>query len=174
MHLLNRYFAPFALFLVLSAVYFRGSDTPGQLPHEIKLSLGILALSFVVNWWLSSRTYRYVGWARFMRALQVWMNFVWSVPLFYLLGAFWGPMWLLFVMTPVTAALTMKWWTTLATALVSAATMMGIYFLRGLTPEMSEQFGMALVHAGFIVVISLFVHSLSQTALRLISPRGTQ
>ncbi|MBI5882524.1 MAG: hypothetical protein HZB91_05405 [Elusimicrobia bacterium] len=171
MQMLNYYFSPFALFLVLSALYFRGSDTPGHLPPEVKHSLWILAVSAAVNWWLSANTYRFVGWTRFMRALQVWMNFVWTVPLFYLLHTFWGPMWLLFVMAPVTAALTMRWWTTLLTALVSSGTMMGIYVFRGLSPEMPEAFGMALVHATFIVVVAMFVHSLAQTAMRLVATK---
>ncbi|MBI5625160.1 MAG: hypothetical protein HY924_15390 [Elusimicrobia bacterium] len=171
MQMLNYYFSPFALFLVLSAVYFRGSDTPGTLAPEVKHSLWILAVSVVVNWWVSSHTYRFVGWTRFMRSIQVWMNYVWTVPLFYLLGAFWGPMWLLFVMAPVTAALTMRWWTTLLTSLVSSGTMMAIYVFRGVTPEMPEAFGMALVHATFIVVLSMFVHALAQTAMRLVAAK---
>ncbi|MBI4677887.1 MAG: hypothetical protein HY748_09925 [Elusimicrobia bacterium] len=171
MQMLNYYFAPFALFLVLSAVYFRGSDAPGQLPPEVKHSLWILGVSVVVNWWLSANTYRFVGWTRFMRTLQVWMNFIWAVPLFYLLGAFWGPMWLLFVMAPVTAALTMSRWATLIISVVSAGTMMGIYTLRGLSPEMPEAFGMALVHATFIVVVSMFVHALAETAMRLVATK---
>ncbi len=168
MQLLNRYFTPFALLLVLSAAYFHEPEVPGTIPDEVRAALGLLAASTLVNWWLAANTYRFVGWAGRMRTVQVWMNYVWAVPLFYLLFPYWAPMWLLFLMAPVTAALYMSWWPTLGTALVSAGTMLGIYVLRGLTPE-GAAFGMALVHAAVIVLLSLFIHSLAQAALRLIS-----
>lgn len=161
MQLLNRYFTPFALILILSAIYFSEPD-----PRSYKLSLGILAASVIINWWFSANTYRFIHWARQMRALQIWLNFFWAVPLFYLLQPYWGPMWLLFVMAPATSALYMGRWHTLATALVSSATMLAIYYRRGVF-EMGPAAGMAAVHACFIIFFSLFVHSLAQTALRL-------
>lgn len=161
MQMLNRYFTPFALSLILSAIYFSEPE-----PAAYKLSLGILSASILVNWWLSANTYRFIRWTRQMRMLQVWLNFVWAVPLFWLLQPFWGPMWLLFVMAPVTAALYMGWWQTLGTGVVSAGTMLGIYYARGVF-EGGPVFGMALVHALFIVVFGLFVHALAQTALRM-------
>lgn len=167
MQLLNRYFTPFALILVLCACYFYVPESENEpLPLDIKLSLGILAVSVLVNWWLSAYTYRFIRWARPMKSIQVWMNFVWSAPLVYFLVPYWGPMWLLFVMAPVTAALYMSWWPTLGTALVSSGTMLFIYHIRGMAPE-GAALGMACIHAVFIVIFSLFVHALAQTALRL-------
>lgn len=160
MQMLNRYFAPYALILILFAIYFGEPE-----PSAYKLSLGILAASILVNWWLSANTYRFIHWARQMRALQVWLNFIWTVPLFYLLFPFWAPMWLLFVMAPITAALYMGRWATLGMAAVSAGTMLVIYYLHGVTEGPAA--GMAVVQALFIVVVSLFVHGLAQTALRL-------
>lgn len=161
MQMLNRYFSPFALALILSAIYFSEPE-----PRAYKLSLGILGASILVNWWLSANTYRFIHWSRQMRALQVWLNFVWAVPLFWLLQPFWGPMWLLFVMAPVTAALHFTRWQVLGTALVSAGTMLGIYYVNGVF-DGGPAAGMAVVHALFIVVFALFVHALSQTALRM-------
>lgn len=167
MQMLNRYFSPFALTLILSAIYFYEPESAGApLPFNIKLSLIILAVSTLVNWWLSANTYRFIHWARQMRVLQVWLNFIWSAPLVYLLVPYWGPMWLLLVMSPVTAALYMSWWPTLGMSLISSATMLGIYYLQGMAPE-GAALGMACVHALFIVIFSLFVHGLAQTALRL-------
>lgn len=160
MNLLNRYFAPFAALLILTAVHFGEAD-----PRTRNLSWGVLVLSTIVNWWLSANTYRFVGWASRLRMLQVWANFVWAVPLFYLLGGFWGPMWLLFVMAPVTAALYGGLLQTSLTAVVSAGTMLGLYWLRGLEGEVA--WGMAFIHAAFIVIMALFTFSLAQTALRL-------
>lgn len=160
MQMLNRYFTPFALILILSAVYFNEPE-----PRDTKLSLAILAASILVNWWFSANTYRFIRWSKQMRILQVWLNFVWSVPLVYLLVPYWGPMWLLFVMAPVTAALYMGRWQTFATAVVSSATLLMVYYFRN--PLEGAALGMACVHASFILVFSLFIHSLAQTALRL-------
>ncbi len=161
MQMLNRYFTPFALVLILFAIYFGEPD-----PRAYKLSLGILFASIVLNWWFSANTYRFIHWARQMRAVQVWLNFVWAVPLVYLLMPFWGPMWLLFVMAPVTAALYMTRPATFGVAVVSAGTLLGIYWHHGVF-DSGPAGGMACVHAIFIVVFSLFVHALAQTALRL-------
>ena len=160
MQMLNRYFTPFALMLILSAIYFSEPE-----PRAIKLSLAILAASTLVNWWFSANTYRFIRWTREMRMVQVWLNYLWAVPLFYLLQPFWGPMWLLFVMAPVTAALYESWWQTLVTASVSAFTMLVLYWLGGM--EGGAFWGMAGIHASFIIIFSLFVNSLAQVALRL-------
>ena len=161
MQLLNRYFSPFALVLILSAIYYSEPN-----PRDLKISLVILALSIFVNWWLGKYTYRFIHWARELRLLQVWINFIWSVPLFFLLQPYWAPMWLLFAMSPVTAALTMGWWHTLGAAAAGAGTMLAIYVFRGLPME-GPAWGMACVHASFIIFFALFVHSLAQAALRL-------
>ena len=167
MQMLNRYFAPFALILILSAIWFNVESPLNWHTWEpsYRYALAILAASMLVNWWFSANTYRFIRWSRQMKVLQVWMNFVWAVPLVYLLVPFWAPVWLLFVMAPVTAALYMAWWSTLATALISAGTLLLVYYLRN--PLEGAVLGMALVHASFIVVFSLFVHSLAQAALRL-------
>jgi len=160
MQMLNRYFTPFALILILSAIYFSEPE-----PADTKMSLAILAVSILVNWWFSANTYRFIHWSRQMRVLQVWINFIWSAPLVYLLVPYWAPMWLLFVMAPVTSALYMNFWQTLGTSLVSAGTMLLVYYFKNLLE--GPALGMACVHASFIVIFSLFVHSLAQAALRL-------
>ncbi|MFA6004813.1 MAG: hypothetical protein WC881_12195 [Elusimicrobiota bacterium] len=171
MQMLNRYFAPFALLLILSAIYFSTPD-----PENVRLTwqtykaaFAILALSVLVNMWISKNTYHYIHWARQLKVLQVWLNYFWAIPLVYLLLPFWGPMWLLFVMAPATAALYWRRWQTLATALVSSTTLLVIYHQRGAFEAgfAEGMAGMAYVHALFIVVISLFIHGLAETALRL-------
>ena len=170
MQMLNRYFAPFALLLILSAIWFtveNPTDVVGW-GANYKAALGILAASALVNRWLSRNTYRWAQWAKYMRQLQIWMNFVWAVPLFWLLQPFWAPMWLLFVMAPCTAALAASWTETVVTAVVSAGAMLAIYYLGGVFDGgLGPAGGMAIVHASFIVVFSLFVHGLAQTALRM-------
>jgi hypothetical protein len=170
MQMLNRYFAPFALMLILSAIWFT-AENPSDIRHwdsSYKIALGILGLSAVVNWWFSANTYRFIRWSRELRQLQIWLNFVWAVPLFWLLQPFWAPMWLLFVMAPATAALYTGRGETILTAFVSAAAMLIIYFKRGaFDGGLGPAGGMAIVHAVFIIVFSLFVHGLAQTALRM-------
>jgi hypothetical protein len=164
MQMLNRYFVPFALILILSAIYFSSPDQ-----EVVNIAFGILAFAMAVNWWFSKNTYRYIHLAKQMKFLQVWLNYVWAVPLVYLLLPFWGPMWLLFAMAPITAALFSNRWHTLGMALVSAGTMLGIYYKQGAFEAgwAEGMAGMTYVHAVFIVIIALFVYGLAQTALRL-------
>ena len=161
MQMLNRYFTPFALILILSAIYFSQPD-----PRDYKLSLLILLSSILINWWLSKNVYRIPSLARHIRKIQVWINFIWAIPLFYLLQPYWGPMWLLFVMAPVTAALYFTFWQTFSTATFVSSTMLAIYWKRGVF-DGGPDAGMVFVEAAFIVIFSLFVHGLAQAALRL-------
>jgi len=160
MEILNRYFSPFATGLVLSALYFSNPD-----PGTRWLSLTMLALALGTNHFLGRRSYRHVRWTQQLRTAQVWVNLVTSAPLVYLLGPFWAPMWLLFLMAPASAALIGGRLQTLFVACASAATLLGIYALRGL--EGSFFWGMASVHAAFIVFFSLFVNALAQTAVQI-------
>jgi hypothetical protein len=170
MQMLNRYFAPFALLLILSAIFF-SAENPTDVAHwdrSYKLALGILAVSTVVNWWFSANTYRFIHWARQLRQAQIWLTFLWTVPLFWLLQPFWAPMWLLFVMAPATAALYTEKIETAVTAFVSAGSMLFIYYKRGaFDGGLGPAGGMALCHAAFIVVFSMFVQGLADTALKL-------
>lgn len=170
MQMLNRYFAPFALLLILSAIWF-SAENPMDVAHwdsSYKAALAILGVSILVNWWISKNTYRWVQWARVLRQAQIWLALVWTIPLFWLLQPYWAPMWLLFVMAPVTAALYSDRLETGICAFVSSGAMLLIYFKRGaFDGGLGPAGGMAVVHAVFIVVFSLFVQGLAQTALRL-------
>lgn len=170
MQMLNRYFAPFALLLIASAIWFT-VENPGdfaQWDRSYKLALAILAASSAVNWWLSRNAYRWIQWTRQLRLAQIWLNYIWATPLFWLLQPYWAPMWLLFVMAPATAALYTSRLQTVLTAAASAATMLAIYYQRGaFDGGLGPAGGMAIVHAVFILVFSMFVHGLAQTALRL-------
>lgn len=165
MNLLNRYFTPFAALLILSAIFFSEPDRA-----TIFLAIGVWVVSILVNWWITANIYHFIQWTGRLKILQVWLNYVWALPLFYLLHGFWAPMWLLFVMTPVTAALYQGKWQTLSAALVSAGSMLALYWLRShavgldLGPVL---WATAAVQAAFIVIFSLFIHALAETALRL-------
>ncbi|MEK7233423.1 MAG: hypothetical protein AAB268_06380 [Elusimicrobiota bacterium] len=167
MQMLNRYFTPFALALIAMAVYFRTDafDSDGL---SIPLTaIGILVADLAINWWISRNQYRWVAWAPRFRQMQIWLNYVWAAVLFYLLYPYWSPMWLLLVVAPTAAALTTSRLETVLCALTSAGTMIFIYWYRQNQTLTSEFFGMALSQALFIVILSLFMHGLAQTALRL-------
>jgi hypothetical protein len=165
MQMLNRYFTPFALILIALAVYFRPDEFQGAGLHAAMLAVAILAADVLLNWWIARNQYRWVGWAPRLRQLQVWLNLVWAIPLFYLLYPYWAPMWLLFTTAPTAAGLTTSRRETLACSLAAAGTMIGIYWLR--QPLAGAFLGMALSQAAFIVIFALFVNGLAQTALRL-------
>lgn len=174
MQMLNRYFTPFALILISSAVYFRIDDFRENFSKAglralsaPMIAIGILLADLLVNWWLSRNLYRWAAWAPRMRQAQIWLNYVWAVPLFYLLYPYWAPMWLLFVTAPTAAALTTSQTETVVCSVVAAGTMIAIYWsTQGyhLTPE---SFGNAMSQASFIVIFALLVHSLAQNALRM-------
>ncbi|MFH1725338.1 MAG: hypothetical protein ABII00_12060 [Elusimicrobiota bacterium] len=165
MNLLNLYFTPFAAILVLVALYFSDPDKTTKY-----LSFGILAASLVVNHWFAKNTYRFVGWTNRLKLVQVWLTFLWSALLAYLLMPFWAPMWLLLTMPPVTSALYQGRWQTMITGCICGATILGLYFLRQLSvgiPLGAQHWAQACVQAAFIPVLALFVHALAQTALRM-------
>lgn len=160
MQMLNRYFTPFALALIASAVYFSEPE-----PRATKIAAIILALDMATNWLIGRNLYRWISWSRQLRVLQVWLNFVWAVPLFYFLYPFWAPMWLLFVMAPTAAAMTLGRGHTLVCAAAAIAAMIGIYWIK--QPLAGVFLGMALSQAIFILVFALFVNGLAEAALRL-------
>ena len=165
MNLLNLYFTPFATSLVLVAIYFSEPDTLTKY-----WSFGILGLSLVVNHWFSKNTYRFIGWAQQLKLVQVWLTFLWSAALSYLLMPYWAPMWLLLIMPPVTSAMYQSKLKTLATGLICGASLLGLYYLRqrSVGLPLGEQFwAMAFVQAAFIPVLGVFVHALAETALRM-------
>src|SRR6185295_2099130 len=108
---------------------------------------------------------KHVEWAKKIGYIRIVTNFVANVALVYLLGTFWGPMWLLFVLTPVATALYASWTRTFVTAAISSAALLGIYYSRGL--EGTVGWGQASLHAAFIIFISLFVNSIARLVMQM-------
>jgi hypothetical protein len=163
MNLLNVYFTPFAAAMVIVAIYF---SEPGK--TVMYSSFAILAISLGVNHWFSKNTYRFIGWTQRLKTIQVWLTFLWSVMLFYLLFPYFAPMWLLLAMPAVTAALYQPRGQALLTSLISGATVLFVYYLRFRgNPVSGMLWAQACVHAAFVPVLSLFVHALAQTAIQM-------
>ncbi len=165
MHILNYYFTPFAVILILFAIFF---SEPGS--SVTYASFAILAAAFIANYWLGSNVYRFMRWSRHIRTLTVGLNLAVSAALFYLLAAYWAPMWLLFLAAPAASAMFMKKWQVLLTALTAAGIMLGLYYLRsvvygmGMNPQL---WGMASTQAVFIVFFSMFTAAMAEMIVKV-------
>jgi len=164
--IVDRFFTPFALSLVISSLYL------GFAEQKVKVfSVGLVVFLGIFNeltaWMAKKRT----AWAPTIGATRIVTNFVANILLVYLLGTFWGPMWLLFVLTPVATALYASWQRTFVTAAISSAALLGIYWSRGL--EGPVGWGQASLHAAFIVFISLFVNSIARLVMQMKSTNAS-
>ena len=129
-------------------------------PRDKWTAVALLAVLFIFNEVSVMLARKHVDWAKKIGTVRLVTNFLANVFLVYLLGTFWGPMWLLFVLTPVATALYADWKRTFWTAVISAGALLGIYASRGLSGAVG--WGQASFHAAFIVFISLFVNSVAR------------
>ncbi len=161
--LVDRFFTPFALALVTAGLFIGYAETwAKQLGVALVVALGLFN---EISAYLSKR---HEDWAVKIGATRIVTNFAANVYLVYLLGTFWGPMWLLFVLTPVATALYADWKKTFITSLISAGALLAIYWSRGL--EGAVGWGQASIHATFIVFISLFVNSIARLIMQMRAP----
>ncbi|HBE88006.1 MAG TPA: hypothetical protein DDW67_02570 [Elusimicrobia bacterium] len=181
MHILNHFFIPFALILIGFAIFFSEPETA-----VTRFSFAVLLAAFALNFWINRNTYRFVRWIRALRAATVWVNLLTAAVLFYLLGGYWAPMWLLFTMPPAAGGMFMTRAGTALTACAAAALMLGIYLFRGARfaliadPEITtyadalrqvlatgQVWGQAAIHALFIIVFALFVQAMSEMVVKM-------
>lgn len=180
MHILNYYFTPFAVILILFAIFF--SQPERAVTYQC---FGILGAAFAVSLWLNKNTYRFLRWSRHIRAVTVWMNLAVSTALFYLLSAYWAPMWLLFLTAPAASAMYMKKWQVFCVAAASSAIMVGIYLYRAVTfltadsPDLAlsaalaqaagntQLLGMAATQAVFIIFFSMFTAAMAEMIVKV-------
>ena len=160
MQILNFYFTPFAAVLIIFAMYFSEPDTGTMI-----LSGSVIAVITLLNYLFSRRAYRFLGWTQKLRTVVVLLNLAAAAVLFHILCSYWAPMWLLFLTAPATAAMFMSRWWTFIIAGSASLLMLGTYWTKGL--EGGAGWGQAWIHAIFVIVFSLFVHALSQIALRM-------
>ncbi len=181
MHILNYYFTPFAVILILFAIFFSQPER-----SVTYLSFGILAAAFALNYWLSRNIYRFMRWSRHIRAVTVWLNLAVSAALFYLLSAYWSPMWLLFLTAPAASAMYMKKWQVFGVALASSLLMLVLYMYRGAVsllaadPELAglgaalsqvlgqtQHLAMAVTQAIFIIFFSMFAAAMAEMIIKV-------
>ncbi len=154
------FFTPFALSLVVAALYLGYAEAWAK-----KMAIGLVIGLGIFNEVSAYLSKNHQDWANKIGASRIAINFAANVYLVYLLGTFWGPMWLLFVLTPVATALYADWKKTMVTSAVSAGALLAIYWSRGL--EGSIGWGQASIHAAFIVFISLFVNSIARMIMQM-------
>lgn len=158
--LVDRFFTPFAATMVLASMFL------GYAERRVEYwSMAIVTALVVFNELSVYISRRRTAWTLAISYSRLATNFVANVTLVYLLGTFWGPMWLLFVLTPIATALHADWKKTLAIGVVSAGALLAIYWSRGL--EGPVGWGQASLHAAFIVFISLFVNSIARMVMQM-------
>lgn len=160
LRLVDRFFTPFAATMVLAAMGLGYADKTLEY-----LALGLVSVLVVFNEASAYLAKKRADWTRAISYTRLATNFLANVVLMYMLGTFWGPMWLLFVLTPVATALHAEWKKTLITSVISAGALLGIYGSRGL--EGAVGWGQASLHAAFIVFISLFVNSIARMVMQI-------
>ncbi|MFC1522619.1 PAS domain-containing protein [Elusimicrobiota bacterium] len=164
MSLFTWFFTPFAIIMVASALYFGYAEN-----WEKMLSVGLLILVTIYNIitvYISKRQEQGVS---LINKLHTPVNFIATATLIYLLGSFWGPMWLLLVLTPIAVALYGSKKLVLMASVVSAGLLLGIYAVRELSGPVG--WGMASIHALFIIFIAMFVNSVANLASRIRSAK---
>ncbi|MBN1622073.1 MAG: hypothetical protein JW871_05735 [Endomicrobiales bacterium] len=151
--LVNYYFTPFAIALIVSAAVV---STPG--PRIVTTALLLVLFSFVFN--LATAKISETNPQIIQRIINFRLitNYLINIVLVYILIGFWGPMWLLFVLTPVATALYENTTKTAIVTFMASITLFLIYILKGISGSIG--IGQALTHVVFIIVLSFFVHSL--------------
>ena len=89
---------------------------------------------------------------------RVIFNFLINIFLVYVLVGFWAPMWLLFVLTPVAVAIYGNIKNTILISILVSSTLLSIYGIKGLSSL--NGWAEAITNSIFIVMLSLFIHTL--------------
>ncbi|MBI2071061.1 MAG: PAS domain-containing protein [Elusimicrobia bacterium] len=162
--LINRFFMPFTVAMVVAAMIWGLAETYEKYIATVILA-GLVAFNYFVGWQAQQPGHSDHGIKRFHTPV----NFLGLGSLVYLLGTLWGPMWLLFVLTPLAASLYTDRLATAAIAVLSAVFLLGIYEHRGLTGTIG--WAQAFLHALFIVFVSMFANALANLVSRVRSGR---
>ncbi|OGS43051.1 MAG: hypothetical protein A2539_02525 [Elusimicrobia bacterium RIFOXYD2_FULL_34_15] len=151
--IVNSYFTPFATVLILVAIFIAHPGTALTF-----IFLGVMLFSFLFNEITNQILKKHANLAIIISNIRLFVNFLLNICIVYFLGGFWGPLWLLFVLTPIATAIYSDAKKTMIMALISSGTLLIIYLVRGLTGIIS--WGQAFSHVWFIIIISLFINKL--------------
>ncbi len=165
MHVFNYFFTPFALISVFFAIYF--SEPEKAITLE---TIGIILFLFTVNFFISKNIYKFFKHMQKVRIGLVLFNTLGVSAIFYLLFAYWAPIWLLYTIPPAAAALFMKKYGTFFISFFSALCMLAVYQIKSIVlgTQLSQQlWAMAACQATFIIVFSMFLNFMSETMTKM-------
>ncbi len=165
MHVFNYFFTPFAILSVVFAIYFSSPEK-----NETIITFGIIFFLFAVNLYISKKIYRFFRHMQKIRTGLVIFNTLGISAIFYILSAYWAPIWLLFAIPPAAGALFLRKIGTFAVSLFASLCMLGVYLIRSriLETDFSTQlWAMASCHAIFIIVFSMFINFMSETMIKM-------
>ncbi|MFH1415610.1 MAG: hypothetical protein ABIH89_05945 [Elusimicrobiota bacterium] len=145
----NTYLTPFAVILVLAAILF--SRPSGRALYGSIILLGIAILNNIATAVLVKRFPGY-------RSIRMAINLAVNIILVYLLVVFWGPIWYLFLLTPVATAVYSTRKRTLMISLLMSVLLAGIYAVRGVSATVA--WGQILCRIALLIFLSLFVNTL--------------
>lgn len=155
--LVNRYFTPFAVVLVGTGLAL--SQPKGWVGP---VCIGLLVFSSMFNL-ATARQARVSGQAsRRASYVRLVTNLAVNVGLVYMLGGYWTPTWLLFVLTPVATAVYSSRERTTAVSCAVAGLLLGTQVMRGYNAPVD--WGQAVMEAAFIIFLSHFVNELADMA----------
>ena len=124
-YLINRYLTFYAVVLILLGVAAEGK-TPVS-----GLALGILAVTTAGNWILTTMMRRKASQIVLIRNVRIAFNYLFNIPLVYLLWPSWPPVWMLLMLSMVNVAIFEDIKTTAGTAGLFTIVLAYVHYMRG-------------------------------------------
>jgi hypothetical protein len=150
-NLINLYLTPLAIILVLMAIIF-------SQPIGIALygSIALIWLGIINNTLTATLAKKNPLLVKVRMVLNILIN----VLLVYLLIGFWGPIWYLFLMTPIATAVYSSRLQTFIMSLVMSGLLILVYYAKGVVSPAA--WGQAMSRIFLIFFLSLFISALIQ------------
>lgn len=157
LELVNRYATPFAVLLVIMAIFF-----PSPIRAVRNLSIGLLTFSVFFNLFTVGLIRRRPEILPRLKKLRMYTNLAVNVVLVYALGPYWPPIWLLLALTPIATAIYASPRQSLISSLLISFLIMGIHLAHG--GSGLAEWGQTLTRASFVIFLSLLLNELAQEA----------
>ncbi len=155
-NVINMYLTPLAIILVGMAIVY--SEPIGWPLYGSLLLLGISLINNFIIAVFAKKSY-------FMRILRMILNVIINVLLVYYLVGYWGPIWYLFLLTPIATAVYSSRLKTFITSIIMCGLLAGIYAVRGVSSPMA--WGQVFSKMLLLLFLSLFVNALVYKCYRM-------
>lgn len=157
--LVGRYATPLAILLVSAGILFTQPASPVK-----EISIALLAAGVALNLGTNRFLPRKEGDSPSFIKVRMVSNLAINSALVYVLGGFWGPVWLLLALTPLAAAIYGSRAATLKSALLVSAILVAVRAMRPINSPLD--WGVEAVQVAFIVLVSLMVNELAALGRR--------